>query len=159
MRTLILRLAAVLAVISATPAMAMDMKATMAGDLKIEKAWARASIGTSRPSAAFMMITNMGKESDRLVSAATEMAGKVEIHETTMEAGVMKMRHKEDGIEIPAGETVELKPKGLHVMIMGLKQPLEKGGVVELTLTFEKAGEAKVKAMIMEAGATMMHKH
>lgn len=159
MTHLLRRLAALVALlVLAGPAGAMDMAESKLGDLTVQKPWARASIGTDRPSAAFMVITNGGGTDDRLTAVTTEIAGKAELHKTSMDNGVMKMREVEGGIIVPAGATVELKPKDLHIMLMGLKAPLVEGEMVTLTLTFEKAGTLTLKAMIMKAGATS-HSH
>lgn len=91
-------------------------------------------------SAAYMMIENPGDVPVTLVSASTPYAELVEIHETRMDGDVMQMRQVEGGIEVPAGGTAELKPRGYHVMLMGLKMPLVAGSAIGITLTFEYAG-------------------
>jgi copper(I)-binding protein len=89
---------------------------------------------------------NMSGEADRLVSASSDIAKRVELH-THIDAGngVMQMRHDEDGFEIPAGGTHMLQRGGDHVMFMGLNQSLEQGDTVTVTLTFEKAGDMVVE--------------
>ena len=72
----------------------------------------------------------------------------------TMEQGVARMRPVEGGLEIKPGETVELKPGSFHVMLMGLKQPLEKGQKVKGTLEFEKAGKVEIEYAVEAVGAT-----
>lgn len=91
-------------------------------------------------SAAYMLIENPGDVPVTLVSASTAYAELVEIHETRMDGDVMQMRQVEGGIEVPAGGTAELKPRGYHVMLMGLKMPLVAGSAIGITLTFEYAG-------------------
>jgi copper(I)-binding protein len=86
----------------------------------------------------------MGSEDDRLVSASTDVAKKTEIHTMTMDGGVMRMRPLTDGVVIPAGAKVALKPGGEHIMIMGLKNGIESGSDVTITLVFEKAGAIDV---------------
>lgn len=128
---------------------------TAAGDLRIVDPWARASAGHGNTGAAFMKIVNDGKEDDRLVSASTPAAGKVEVHETTMDGGVMKMRMLMGGLPVPAGGEVTLKPMGLHVMMMDVKEQLAEGETLSLTLTFEKAGSVELTVPIAGPGAMM----
>ena len=88
-------------------------------------------------------------QADRLTGAATDAAAAVEIHETTMENDVMSM-HPVDGIDIAAGESVSLAPGGLHIMLIGLQRNLIAGEKLDLTLTFEKAGQVSVEAEIRQ---------
>lgn len=106
--------------------------------------------GQGNTSAVYMRLVNAGQETDRLVAARTDVAGVVEIHETRMEGEVMTMQHLPDGLEIPAGETVELKPGGYHIMLIDLQQDLEVGDKFEIVLEFEMAGEQTVKAEVRE---------
>jgi copper(I)-binding protein len=129
----------------ALAALAEDFKA---GAITIEGPWARPTVGESTSSAAYMKISNSGDQADKLVSAASDAAGHVMLHESRMEGEVMKMVHLADGIAIPAHGSVELKPLGLHVMLMGLKAPLKSGDTLPLTLHFEKQGEVKVDAKV-----------
>lgn len=101
----------------------------------------------------FLTVANAGAD-DRLVAARVDFAGRAEIHEMAMEGDVMKMRQLSDGLAIPAGATVELKPGGYHLMFMDLKQPLVEGETVKVTLQFEKAGEVEVPMTVgpMNAG-------
>lgn len=133
-----------------TPALADD---AAVGDIRIMHPWARASAGHGNAGAAFMMISNTGSTDDKLVSASTTVAKKTEVHETSMENGVMKMRMLMGGLAIPAGGKVELKPMGLHVMLMGVTDPLVEGQSLALTLTFEKAGSVEVQVPIAGPGA------
>jgi copper(I)-binding protein len=98
------------------------------------------SMGTGT-SAAYLTITNSGDEADRLIGGSTDVAQTVEIHDMKLENDVMSMFELPDGLEIPAGETVELMPQSLHVMLIDLTQDLNPGDMVELTLEFEHAGE------------------
>ncbi len=79
---------------------------------------------------------------------------KFEIHEMSMDGGVMKMRPLPKGIEIKPGETVELKPGSYHLMFVGLKQPFEKGKRVKGTLQFEKAGTVEVEYVVEAIGGS-----
>ncbi|MBN1966087.1 MAG: copper chaperone PCu(A)C [Anaerolineae bacterium] len=100
-------------------------------------------------SAVYMTIANQGGAADRLVSAATDVAAVVEIHETTMDdAGVMRMRPLSDGLEIPANGSAELEPGGVHIMLMQLQQDLVAGETITLTLTFESGKTLTVEAEV-----------
>lgn len=130
------------------------------GSLKIDDPWARPTVGSSTSSAAYMKIENSGDAPDRLVSASTEAAGTVMLHESRMDGDVMKMVHLGNGIEVPAHGEAELKPLGLHIMLMGLKHPLKDGDSIPLTLIFEKQGEVVVDAKIANApGGNGGHEH
>lgn len=122
------------------------------GELKIAHPWARATPGAIQNGAAYMMLTNTGKQADRLVSASTDVAGVAELHTHLHEDGVMKMRQVND-VPLAAGSTVKLQPGGLHIMLIKLKQPLKEGDKVPLTLRFEKAGEVKVDVQVDKVGA------
>jgi len=93
----------------------------------------------------FATIVNTGNTSDRLVSAASPVAAEVQIHHTSLDGGVMRMRQVTEGLEIPANGNVELKPRGLHLMFMQLKSPLEAGASFPVQLQFEKAGSVTVQ--------------
>jgi len=114
--------------------------------VKVEQPWARPTVEGQMAGGAFLKIQNVGG-ADRLLSASSSAAGMVQLHTMSMEGDVMKMREVE-AIDLPAGTTVELKPGGLHLMLMGLKSPLKEGSKVPLTLKFEKAGEVKVEVPV-----------
>jgi copper(I)-binding protein len=147
-RPVLIALAAVLASTVAAPA-----KDFQAGTLTIEKPWVRPSLGQATNSAAYMKIENSGDAPDRLTAVKTDAADNVMLHESRMEGDVMKMVHLANGIEIPAHGAAELKPLGLHVMLMGLKAPLKDGETLPLTLVFEKAGEVPVAATVGQAAS------
>lgn len=106
----------------------------------VKNAWVRGTVPAQKATGAFMEIT--GKSATRLVHADSPIAGSVEIHNMTMENGVMKM-FPVDGIDVPAGKTVKLAPGGYHVMFMGLKQQMKPGDRVPLKLTFELADKKR----------------
>ena len=149
----ILKTAAVAAMaffLVSTPARADGHKS---GDLAFGDAWARASAtSVARAGAAYVSIANTGAEDDVLTGGASAVANRVEIHIHKHEDGVMKMRPAGD-VTIPAGEEVTMGPGGLHVMLMGLKQPLKEGEMFEVTLTFQNAGEVTVPVMTMGVAA------
>ena len=114
--------------------------------------WARATATKARNGAAYITIKNSSGSRDRLVSGNSLVAKSAALHNHVMDSGVMKMRPA-GSIEIPAHAAVIMKPGGLHVMLMGLKSPLVKGGSLPLTLTFEKAGPITIQLKIMGMGA------
>ena len=113
---------------------------------KVEAAWARPTVSGQSGGGGFLKITG-GSANDRLLSASAGVSKMAELHTMEMDGDVMRMRPV-DGIAIPAGATVELKPGGNHVMFMGLTQTLKAGARFPLTLRFEKAGEVKVDMLV-----------
>ncbi|MBU1385653.1 MAG: copper chaperone PCu(A)C [Alphaproteobacteria bacterium] len=85
---------------------------------------------------------------DRLLSAASPVAGRAQIHESRIESNMMMMRELKDGLPLPAGQAVELKPGGNHIMLLGVAEPLRAGGAVPLTLTFAAAPPVEVVARV-----------
>jgi periplasmic copper chaperone A len=124
------------------------------GSMHISRPWARATPKSASSGAAYMVITNNGNTPDRVSCVSSDASAQCQIHSMTMENGVMKMRPVEGGLEIKPGETVTLKPSGLHVMLVDLKQPLEQGKTAEATLKFDKAGTVKVEFPIAAIGAS-----
>ncbi|WP_439573342.1 DUF1775 domain-containing protein [Phreatobacter sp.] len=120
--------------------------------IRIEQPWTRATPGGARVGGGYLRITNTGQAADRLVAGQVTFAERVEIHEMAVAGGVMTMRNLPDGLEIPAGQTVELKPGGYHVMFMGLRQPLTEGQVVKATLTFARAGTIEIDFRVGSVG-------
>ena len=116
--------------------------------IRVTDAWARPSLGKTNVSVAYMNIVNDG-EADTLNAARSDLVEAIEVHQTTMSAdGVMQMRKVEGGLPIPAQGTVALAPGGTHLMLVGLKQPLEAGGELPLMLEFEHAGPVKVEVPV-----------
>lgn len=121
------------------------------GDLTISHPWARASLSAKvRNGASYLTLHNSGSNTDRLIGASTHIADRAQLHTHEMKGDVMKMRRVEV-VEIPAGGTVEFKPAGFHIMLMGLRTPLRKGRSFPMTLKFEMAGEVDVE-VIIESG-------
>lgn len=123
-----------------------------AGDISLDHPWSRATPAGAPVGAGYVTLKNSGAAADKLVSATADIARKVEVHEMAMDNGVMKMRPV-NGLEIPAGQSVELKPGGYHIMFMGLKQQLKAGDTVRGVLTFEKAGAVPVEFKVETMGA------
>ncbi|MBU2486061.1 MAG: copper chaperone PCu(A)C [Alphaproteobacteria bacterium] len=130
------------------------------GSLEIEHPYARATPPNAPVSGGYMIIRNSGAEADRLISGEASFAERVEIHEMAMDGEVMKMRQLADGLEIPAGGEVVLKPGGYHVMFIGIDSQFKDGEVRNVKLTFEKAGsidlEFEVKDMKAMQGQMKM---
>ena len=123
------------------------------GSIHISQPWSRATPKGASTGAAYMMITNKGTTPDRVSCVSSDASAQCQIHNMTMEAGVMKMRPVEGGLEIKPGETVTLKPAGLHMMFVDLKHPLEQGQTVKATLKFDKAGTVDVEYPVTAIGA------
>jgi periplasmic copper chaperone A len=140
--------------IAATIACAAVAQEYQAGPLKIDHPWARPSIGDATNGSAYMTLSNGGDVPDRLVAVKTDAADSVMLHESRMEGEVMKMVPLENGVEVPAHGSAELKPLGMHVMLMGLRQPLKAGDTFPLTLVFEKHGEVPIKVNVTQQPAS-----
>ena len=122
-------------------------------DVVVEGAWARASIGTSRPGAAYMTLRNTGNEAVTLTGIMTPIAMMPEVHRTaTNDKGVSTMAPAGD-INIAPGESVALAPGGLHAMLMRLQEPMIEGESFPLTLTFSDGGKVVVEVPILGLGA------
>jgi copper(I)-binding protein len=145
-----IRLLPLLALLIAAPAVARDYTL---GNLQIGEPWTRATPASAAAGGGYLTVTNKGTTADRLVSAKSPASGAVQIHEMKMEGNVMRMREREGGLEIPPGATVALAPGGLHLMLMGLKAPLQQGTTVPVTLVFEKAGPIDVEMQVQAIGA------
>ena len=141
-------------VLATSTAFAGDYKI---GSLDIADPYARATPKGASIGAGYMKITNNGTAADRLISGSSDVAGKFEVHEMSMDKDVMKMRPIKGGLEIKPRETVELKPGSFHVMFVGLKKPLSKGDHVKATLLFEKAGKVDVDFDVLAIGGTPTH--
>jgi copper(I)-binding protein len=132
------------------------------GNLQISQPWTRATPKGAAVAGGYFKITNTGTTPDRLLGGATDVAKRFEIHQMSMDNGVMKMRELKNGLEIPPGATVELKPSSYHIMLQELARPLAKGQRVKASLTFEKAGKGEVEFAVEAIGASaggMKHDH
>jgi periplasmic copper chaperone A len=119
----------------------------------VKDAWVRSTVPQQMATGMFAQITSA--KGGRLVAASSPAAGVVQIHAMAMEGSVMKMHALANGLELPAGKTVELKAGGYHVMLMDLKQTLKAGDVVPVTLVVEGADNRRetveVKATVRNA--------
>lgn len=140
----ILRFVAAAVAFAATTAFAHDFTL---GSIKIDHPWSRATVEGIPNGVAYFVLENNGDTDDRLLSAASPVAETVELHTHIKDGEVMRMRQVEN-IDVPAGETVALEPGGLHVMLMGLKAPLQEGEMFPLTLEFDSAGTVTVDVLV-----------
>ncbi len=123
------------------------------GSLQITQPWARATPQGADSGAAYMTVTNTGSRAERLSCLSSNASGKCQIHQMTMQGGVMKMRPVIGGLAIKPGQTVTFKPGGYHVMLIGLKAPLQQGKTVEATLKVDNGGTVQVEFPIAAIGA------
>lgn len=114
------------------------------GPLTIIHPWSRATPAGAKVGGGYLVIRNNGQEDDRLVAVSAEISDKPEIHEMAIKDNVMQMRMLGDGLAIPAGGEVVLKPGSYHLMFMELKRQLTEGETFKGTLAFEKAGKVDV---------------
>ena len=149
----------VLAAILAVLASAVSAHEYKAGSLEIKHPWARATPKGASVGGGYLTIVNKGTAPDRLVGFSSPAAVKFEMHEMTMDNGLMKMRPLANGIEIKPGQTVAFKPGAYHLMFMGLKAQFKKGERVKGTLTFEKAGTVEVEYAVEAIGTTSPTDH
>lgn len=137
--------------LTAQAPMAHEFKA---GAIEVDHPWSRATPGGATVAAGYLTLKNTGATPDKLISATAPFAGKVEIHEMAVKDGVMTMRALPDGLAIPAGGSVALKPGSYHIMFLNLKEPLKEGTKMDGTLTFEKAGTVAVQYQVEGVGAS-----
>jgi periplasmic copper chaperone A len=129
------------------------------GTIAISHPWIRATPKGAAVAGGYMTISNKGTAPDRLIGVSSAVADQLQVHSMVMEQGVAKMRPVEGGLEIKPGETVELKPGSFHIMLMGLKQPIEKGQKVKATLEFANAGKADIECTVEAVGAASPSGH
>ncbi len=137
------------------PPQAQEQPALTGDALRVENAWARPSPMAAGNGAIYLVIVNPTDQADRLVAAASPAAEHTELHETVNDGGVMRMEPRPEGFVVEPKSIVELKPGGKHIMLLGLKEPLETGQEIQVTLTFEKAGEITVTAPVKEMAQGM----
>lgn len=158
---LVARRGAVLMLAALAPTLLLAACDSRTNGVSVEEPWVRAapqaeSEGGGR-SAAYMVLRNGSDEDDALVSASSEVANVVEIHQSAMDNGVMRMRPVEK-IGVPARGEETLEPAGYHIMLMGLKQDLLEGSEIGLRLRFEQAGEVAVQVPVRKTAAMDMQK-
>ncbi len=139
----------VLAILTACFMMASSQ--AMAASIKVKNVWAAAQSDVAKPGAVFMEITNVGDQDDILVSIDTPVAKSAQPHKTKMKGDKMRMR-KTEGLDIPAGATVVLEHGAMHVMLMGVQQPLVEGESFQLTLNFQMGGAVTIDVPVKMMG-------
>jgi copper(I)-binding protein len=120
---------------------------SFAGKLSVTDAWSRSTPPGVTVGVVYFTLENDTGKSDRLLKLSTPIATKVEVHRTEVLDGIARMREV-SVLHVDAGQTLEFQPGGMHVMLMGLKQPLVAGQPYELELRFEVAGPRKVKVAV-----------
>jgi periplasmic copper chaperone A len=133
-----------------TPALAQECKA---GDIVVEKPWARATPKGAEVGAGYFVVRNNGAAPDRLIGGSADFAT-VQIHQMKTENGVMTMPELTSGLAVPAHGTVQLAPGGYHVMFAHLTKPLVKGEKVKVTFNFDHAGAITVEIPVEGLGAS-----
>jgi periplasmic copper chaperone A len=142
MRTLLTLAATTLLIVAASLAFGQGTS------IQVGQPWARATPAGASTGAVYLTITNKSQEMDRLLSASSDVADKLQIHEMKVVNGVMEMREITGGLSVSAGGSVELKPGSYHIMLSGLKKPLKAAETIPLTLDFEKAGKVSITVPI-----------
>lgn len=119
-------------------AVGMCTQAAWAANISVSDAWARTTMPGQKVSGAYLQLQS---DTDaRLVGVSSPAVGRVEMHEMSMDGGVMRMRELKS-INLPKGQSVTLEPGGFHLMLMNLKKPMAAGDVVPLTLVVESGGK------------------
>jgi copper(I)-binding protein len=126
----------------------LAVDAAAAAAIAVMQARAFATAPGAPTALVLLSLHNTGAMADRLLGARTPLAGKVEIHGSSMSGGVMRMRALA-AVDVPVGSMVELRSGGNHLMLIGLAQPLTAGMVVPLTLTFAVAGKVRVDVPVL----------
>lgn len=130
-------------------AAARDFKA---GDLVVQQPWARATPGGAEVAGGYLTVVNHGASADTLTGGSIAAAARFEIHDMSVENGIMRMRPA-GPLAIPPGGSVTLSPSGTHIMFTGLKRGLKKGETIDGTLTFAHAGTVPVQFEVEGIGA------
>lgn len=140
-------------------AASLAAQAAWAANISVTDAWARATMPGQPVSGAYMQI--QADADARLVGASSPVVPRVEVHEMTMDGGVMRMREVK-AVDLPKGKTVSLAPGGFHLMLMNLPKPIAVGDVIPLTLVVESGGKrqsVEVKAEARAMGSAAMQHH
>ena len=134
-----------------------SLAANAQAQITVQDAWSRATPPGAKIAAGYLTVRNAGA-ADRLVSASSPAAERVETHVTLREGEISRMREVK-GYEVPAKGTLELKPGGAHLMLVNIKAPFREGASVPLTLRFEKAGEVKTELKVRPLAGGEPHMH
>jgi len=136
---------------SAVPALALLLAAlpAFAAGLSVSDAWSRSTPPVAKVGVVYFTLVNDTGKSDRLLKLSTPVAAKAEVHRTEVLDGISRMREVAV-LHVDAGQTLEFRPGGMHVMLTGLKKPLVAGTTYELDLLFEVAGPRKVRVAVRD---------
>jgi copper(I)-binding protein len=126
---------------------------TPAENVVVSQAWSRASPKGAQVASGYLTIENHAARADRLLSAASPAAAKLEIHQMRMQDGIMTMRPLDNGLSIPPDTTVTLAPGGDHIMFVGLTAPFEEGQRIPVSLNFERSGRIDTTFEVGSVGA------
>ena len=134
------------------------------GELVISNAWIRNTPANHHMTAGYLKIENGGNMDDKLIDVSSSIAKEVEIHQIMIENEIIKMRPLKDGLTIPAGDIVHLRPGSIHLMFLGLKQQILPGELYQINLTFLNVGKLTIKASVKSDTISAMqhqngHKH
>ena len=140
MRSLVIRMLAIVL---------LGLTACSSPALSVNDGWSRPAAAGNN-GAAYFAIRNGAVHANTLLGLTTDIAGQAEMHITMVDANNVMSMHPQATVDIPAGGTVEFKPGGLHVMLIGLKQDLKAGDTYTLTLQFRNAGDVPVTVMVRD---------
>lgn len=139
------------AVLVSAPSLARSQEIAF-GELTITEPYVRAMPSSAKVGAGYLKIQNAGVAGDRLISVSSPVARSVEVHSSTTEDGVMRMRHLQAGLQVPPGAVTALAPGGLHLMFIEPRAPFKAGETIPATLLFEKAGPIDVTFLVRPLG-------
>jgi len=122
------------------------------GQINFRSAYSPATVANAKVGAAYVNLFNDTDTSDKLIGASSPEFGTVEIHSMVLDGEIMRMRNVPDGIDLPAGEMVELGPLGFHFMLKNLTAPLVEGTTYSLELNFEKSPSKKAEFKVLKRG-------
>ena len=117
-------------------------------DIALSRAWARPTIGQA-PGSVYLTIENKGHGSDRLTGAVTDRAAMAMVHQNEVVDGIAKMRMAGE-INIPAHDRIEMRPGGTHIMLEGLRSPLQTGDRFDLVLRFRSSKDQTVTVTVLK---------
>ncbi len=142
-------------------ATALLAQPVLAKGVEASNAYARAVVKGVKQSGAFVTLKNTDATDNVLVSASVspKFAARTELHTHINDNGVMRMREVKDGVPLPAGQTVELKPGSYHIMFFDLKQEMKAGKKIPITLKFKNGKSQRITAVVKELQAAPQHQH
>lgn len=139
------------AAVALLPLLAASAVAGPEDNASVDRAWARETPGAATVGAAYFRVRSA--TDDRLVGIVSPVAGKVELHDHVEQDGLVQMKRIDGGLPVKAGQALELRSGGIHVMLVDLKVRLKAGDRIPITLTFEKAGKQEVSVRVEPLGA------